>query len=71
MTECYSCAENLDPESASALHLRDGEGTYLHTAYVCAAEYQCYDDAEEAIQRDGNRVGRTPNKAETGTRLRL
>ena len=68
---CYSCGQQVDTETATAVHVRGSDGEYVQSVYVCASEYECYDRAAESIDRDDERIGRAPTVAETGTRPRL
>ena len=67
---CSACAAPIDPENATPIHVRDDTGAYMRTIFVCATERACYDNAQTAIEHDGEQIGSTPSREETGTRWR-
>ena len=60
-TNCYSCSDPIDTESATAIHVRDRDGAFVLTIYVCNAEYACYDAAAACIKADGEHIGHPPS----------
>ena len=69
MQTCWICHMPVDERCGETLHIRGAAGDFAQTVSVCPAKtHACYERAVEAIENDGDRVGRAPSVAEAGRR---